>query len=123
MPKKIIVDTSSILYSVSKGRDLFATIRESMPDYRAVISRGVVRELQKMGSTRRKESRDARMALEMTKDPGISIMADLGYVDSWILKEATSTKGIVCTNDSELKKKLHLRGITVLSVGRDGRLR
>lgn len=119
----IILDTSSILFSMAKRKDILAMIHEKLPSYEILISKGVIKELERLASTSKRNSRDARAALQLLQSAEVGISSDNGYVDKWIIREAAAKGLPVCTNDSLLRKALVSKGISVITVGKDGRLR
>jgi rRNA-processing protein FCF1 len=121
--KRIIVDTSSILFGLSKKIDVFEAVTDQMPDYEPIISTGIIAELEKLASTKRKNSRDAKIALMLIKAAEPEIIKDKTPVDKWIIDEAADTGAYVCTNDSRLRGQLKNRHINVLTLSISGRFR
>ncbi len=119
----IILDTSSIIFSLSNHFDPFAYVRDNMPTYRILISSGVVTELGKLGSGRKKEKKYANVALALLGRYDLSIAKSPLPVDRWIVKEAISRHCLVCTNDIKLKESLRDKGVNTVSVARNGSLR
>ena len=119
--ERVIVDSSSILFALSNKVDLFEKIAGRFPDLRACVPSGVVRELGEIANGRRRESTHARIGLEIIGKSGIEIIRSSGYVDDWIVKNSRKTD-IVCTNDTELRRRLKARGIIATSISRGGRL-
>lgn len=93
------------------------------PEYEIVLSQGVLVELERLSKTAKKNSRDARTALLLLKNSDFSIEDDSSHVDKWILGRAIAGSSTVCTNDAKLKAALRSKGIAVVSLAVDGRLR
>ncbi len=121
--REIIIDTSAMLFGLANRKDAFRSAEEQYPDCVALVSRGVIRELEGLSSGRGRKAGDARTALLILKSRRVKIDKDTGMVDDWIFARATGTGAMVCTNDSELARKLCREGIGVVRMGRDGRLR
>ncbi len=121
--RKIIIDTSSILFAMSQKKEIFEMVRESYPEYEPVISRGVVKELQKLAATRKKNAKDAAAALAALGNRHITTLPNSSYVDEWIISESSKNGSAVCSNDAELRRRLRLLGIKVVAVVVGGRFR
>lgn len=121
--KLAILDTSSILFGLSNNIDPFERLRESFPDYKIVVSQGIVRELAEMSGSRKRQKVQAKIGLALIKKNLITVLKGDEYVDSWILGNVGRWECIVCTNDVRLKAKLKSRGVKVLSLSRGGMLR
>ena len=124
MPARyIIIDTSSIIFGLSNGKDVFKAVREQKYGYAAMVSEGIMRELENIKSKGGRYGRYAGPATALIARYGIRISADSSPVDSWILEEAWRNGYAVCTNDSELKRRLRAVGVRAFSIARSGRLR
>lgn len=121
--KQIILDTSSILFAISQRKDVFEALLEEYPGCEIILSKGIVMELQKLASTKKRNARDARTALLMLKHKNFTTRKSEAHVDKWILEEAMETGAAVCTNDTKLREKLRAVGVNVVSIGLGGRLR
>ncbi len=117
----IIIDTSSILFGLSNKVDAFKKVEEQL-NLSPIISKGVLNELTEISKSRKSASKYAKVALLLIERHGIRTEENDAYVDKWILSSAKAF-GSVCTNDTNLKKALRARGITVYSISRDGILR
>mgnify|MGYP001626411837 CR=1 FL=1 len=118
--QKILVDTSSIVFSFSNKKDIFDELKEM--GFVPVISQGVVSELEKLANSRRRPSAGAGAALLAIRGKGIETDKDRRMPDIWLLSSAS--KGVyICTNDRRLKQRLEKKLAKVVSVGRDGKLR
>ncbi len=121
--KEVLVDTSSILFGFASKRNVFEALEESMPEYVQVISRGVVRELEKFSNSRLKRRPEATVALAYITRSDLHIDDSSEHVDSWIEKRAERKRSAVCTNDIKLKRGLKAAGVEVFSIARSGRIR
>ena len=118
---RIIVDTSSILFALSNKVDIFNAIKEDL-GLDPVISRGVVKELQKFSESSKGSSRYAKVALQLIDKYGIKTDPDSDYVDNWILSKAKDMDN-VCTNDTKLRNALRGKGVKVYVISRSGEFR
>lgn len=121
--QELILDTSSIVFAAGNGTDVFAAIEEQMPGSAILLSKGVVRELNRISASKSRSGKAAALALQMLRQHKIHVLDDNSYVDSWIVREGSARKCAVCTNDKELKKKLRGAGVRVVSVSAKGILR
>ncbi|MEM0087006.1 MAG: hypothetical protein QW774_01340 [Candidatus Micrarchaeaceae archaeon] len=121
--KVIIVDTSSMIFGIRNGIDIFDVLMSNFPGYKIIISKGILRELDGFSKSTRQISKYARLVLARISSSGITVDSDSGYADSWILRIAPEYSAIVCTNDIALKRKLEANGVKVLSISRKGLLR
>jgi rRNA-processing protein FCF1 len=119
---RLILDTSSILFAISRKVDVFSAAEEQL-DAVAIVSSGVLRELKGIASGRTKESSAARIALEMIGARRVEVVKDDGKVDLWVLRAGSAPGVYVCTNDIKLKRELRARGKRALSVSENGVLR
>ncbi len=120
--EELIIDTSSILFSLANGSDILDEI-ESANEYYPIISRGVILELEKFADSKTKLKPFAVVAINSIKKHKIRIDESKVYVDKWILSVSERKKYTVCTNDIKLKKELRNMGIHTLSVTKTGTLR
>ncbi len=118
----IIVDTSSILFGFSNHVDVFEKIEWEFPECVALISKGVITELEK-SSKSRKQAAYAKAALLAVERHKLEISRSTGYVDDWIASESAKRRCLVCTNDIGLKARLKRTGIGTVSLSMNGRLR
>lgn len=121
--KCIIVDTSSVIFGLSNKVNVFESIKEHMPEYRIIISKGITKELKKIAQGGTKNRKFGKIALILLKQYNLEAVSDYSYPDNFILREAVFRKCAVCTNDVVLKRKLRSEGIKTLSIGRNGLLR
>ncbi len=120
----MIIDTSSILFSISNKKDIFAAAENSFPGTTIIISKGIMREISRHAKGRGKIAGPAGFAvLIIGQKTGLHIEKDAGYVDAWIVREWRKRHCIVCTNDRKLKKELSDEGAHVVSFTRAGTFR
>ncbi|MGC8537596.1 MAG: DUF188 domain-containing protein [Candidatus Micrarchaeia archaeon] len=119
---KVIVDTSSILYGFEYRKDVFDAIENRLGRYEAVISRGVLRELDKMGTNKGRKGAAARAALNALKAKNIKVDSTITYVDRWISKNAQADGAAVVTNDSGLAARLLAEGVRVFKMSKSGKI-
>jgi rRNA-processing protein FCF1 len=117
----IIVDTSSILFGLSKKIDVFESI-EGQLALKPVISKGVLRELLSISQKKGAYRKYAAAALALIEKRKPEIDGDTGYVDGWIASSARKY-GSVCTNDTKLKRILNAVGIKTYSIAIGGKLK
>lgn len=120
--KKVIVDTSAILYGFDYRKDVFDAIENTLGRHETIVSLGVFRELEGIGSNRGKRGATARAALKALKVKNINVDSTITYVDRWISKSALSEGADVVTNDSGLAAKLASEGIRVFKMSKSGKI-
>ena len=121
--KFIIVDTSSIIFGLSKKHDVFSALEERFPGYPLLISQGIMNEINGIAGGNGRYAKYAKAALEIiNRNKRIEISRSMVYPDSWILANFSKAKA-VCTNDIALKRELRKKGAAVLSMAINGKLR
>ena len=118
---RIIIDTSSILFALSKKVDVFESARAELA-MSPLVSRGILNELSRMSNGSGKKARDANVALALIKTHKVEVNPDSAYADSWILSQASSGMA-VCTNDTALRRSLRLKGASVYTISEGGKFR
>ncbi|MDE1870957.1 MAG: hypothetical protein KGI06_01830 [Candidatus Micrarchaeota archaeon] len=122
--KRVIIDTSSILYGFSYNRNIFETLKSAFPEYRQLVSRGIINELTRLSANRGAKGLRARVALLELKAKKINVDNISTYPDKWILNTAPKRKGtMVVTNDTVLARKLARSRVKVLKVSKSGLLK
>lgn len=119
----LILDTSSIIFSLTNNKDPFQAAREKPPYYFPVVSEGILRELQAIKARHEKFSKYASAALLLIPLSNVEIVKDMSPVDGWIASYAKKAGYAVCTNDIALKKVLKKAKIRAFSMTRSGTLR
>ena len=118
---KIIIDTSSILFALSKKIDIFESARIELAMV-PLVSKGIVNELSRMSKGSGRKAKDAKVAIAMVKSHKVAINPNSTYVDDWILSQA-GTGTAVCTNDTDLRNNLRLKGAVVYTISEGGKFR
>jgi rRNA-processing protein FCF1 len=119
--RKIILDTSSIVFAFSNKHDIFSLVEERL-ESQPVISEGIIAELKKLSLRRSKEGNGARFALQVIEKHKIETLNNNQKVDDFLVKVGMEGMS-VCTNDVGLKNRLKSRGIRPLSISKSGVLR
>ncbi len=121
--RSIIVDTSSIIFGLSKKHDVFGKLAERFPGYGISISQGIMNEIKGIAGGSGRYSKSAKVALELIKkNKSIEIDGSRKYPDDWMVDKASEDM-IICTNDTALKKRLREKGAAVISISINGILR
>ncbi len=121
--KKIILDTSSIIFSLSRNHDVFELLLDRFPGSEIHLSNGIINEINGIAGSRTRYSKSAKAALALIKrNKHVVISSSREYPDNWIMNSA-SEETLVCTNDTALKKALKKRKVQVLGVSLSGMLR
>ena len=121
--KFVIVDTSSIIFGLSKKHDVFSALEEHFPGYSLLIPQGIMNEIKGIASGNGRYAKYAKAALEVIKrNNKIEVSRSMSYPDSWILASSSKAEA-VCTNDMALKRELRKKGAQVLSMAINGKLR
>jgi len=118
---KIPLDTSSIVFALQNGIDIFLAFGEQL-DAIPIISNGVIRELRNLSLRRTKQGNAARLAAQLIELHRVAIASDKRSFDEWVLAPSMGFEQ-VCTNDLALKKGLRIKGIKVISVSKKGILK
>ncbi|MCL5430530.1 MAG: hypothetical protein M1504_03580 [Candidatus Marsarchaeota archaeon] len=120
----VIIDTSSILFGFKYRKDVFDIARYKLTGSKLMISRGVLRELNRLSQNKGKKGATARAALLTIKYKKIEIDNNNAVVDKWILSVARKLAGpVVITNDTELSMRLKALDVKCLKLTRDGLLK
>lgn len=119
--RKIPLDTSSIVFALQNGVDIFFVFNEHL-NAAPVISAGVIRELSNLSYKKTKQGKAARLALQLIQHHRIEIAKDSRSFDDWVMDHSAGFEQ-VCTNDLALKKGLRIKGIKVISVSKKGILK
>ena len=119
----IVVDTSSIIFGLSKKHDVFSALEERFPGYTMLISQGILNEIKGIAGGNGRYAKYAKAALEIiNRNKRIEINRSMAYPDSWILASSSKAEA-VCTNDIALKRELRKKGAAGLSRAINGKLR
>jgi rRNA-processing protein FCF1 len=122
--KRVIIDTSSILFGFTYNRNVFERAKEQFSGYKLTVSRGIIKELTKFSNTNGAKGIRARVALLELKAKKINVDNISVYPDKYILDSASRDRNcIVITNDTILAKKLSLINVKVYKISKSGILK
>ncbi len=124
-PRPVVLDTNFLLvpfrFKIDIIRELDYLIDKS---HRFVIASGTLTELRRIAKSVGKDGMAARLALKLVaamKDK-MEVARSKGHVDDWIAAYAAENRAIVCTNDSELRRRLRALDIKVVAMKSKSRL-
>lgn len=115
---KVLLDTNALMIPVQFGIDLFGNLREILGSFEPVTVPGVVSELKGISRGKGRDSAAARVGLIIAEQCTLvdtDVRRDLD-ADEQIVLYAAATGSVVVTNDQELRKTLHRRGVDVISM-------
>jgi rRNA-processing protein FCF1 len=115
---KVLLDTNALMIPVQFGIDLFGNLREILGSFEPVTVPGVVSELKGISRGKGRDSAAARVGLIIAEQCTLvdtDVRRDLD-ADEQIVQYAAATGSVVVTNDQELRKTLHRRGVDVISM-------
>lgn len=115
---KVLLDTNALMIPVQFGIDLFGNLREILGSFEPVTVPGVILELKGISRGRGTDSAAARVGLIIAEQCTLvdtEVHRDLD-ADEQIVQYAAATGSVVVTNDQELRKTLHRRGVDVISM-------
>ena len=112
--KTVILDSSAILMSFEFSIDLEKELTRLLGMYRIVIPSPIVRELEFLSERRNGEKKSKAKASLKLIEKYDTIDVDEKDGDSSIVKLANKTKGIVVTNDRELRNRLKELNLSVI---------
>ncbi|RLJ06828.1 MAG: DNA-binding protein [Candidatus Aenigmatarchaeota archaeon] len=109
---KFLLDTNFLMIPGKFKVDVFEELKKfGKPEFFTLSS--VVKELENLSSGKGKNSKYARIGLQLLEKNNVKIIASDGETDNEILK--TAEQGfVVCTQDKELRKRLVSNGIKVV---------
>jgi len=119
MPRAIVIDTNFLLLPFKFKIDILRELDYLVDvSHHFVISSMTLSELGKIGKRIGKDGMAARLALKMVEanKARIEVIQSTRYVDAWIANYAQVNRAIVCTNDSELRRKLRALDIKVVAM-------
>ena len=95
--------------------DIFSELIRIFPEKNElIVCSETINELKRIASGHSKDAAGARLALLFVKEKDINIEnSNNTKVDDWIVSRATRDKLVVCTNDSQLRKRLRNIAIVV----------
>lgn len=118
-PRPIVIDTNFLLipfrYRIDILRELDYMVEAS---HVFVVSSRTLTELKKIGKKIGKDGMAARLALKLVEANAarIDTVESEEHVDDWIVRFAKANRAIVCTNDSELRRRLRAAKIKVVTM-------
>ncbi|MEM0372630.1 MAG: hypothetical protein QXO69_02195 [archaeon] len=95
----IVMDTNALMIPGKFGLDVIEEAKRIVPNAEFVAVESTVRELENIGD------KNARLALQIIEKNKMRVEKVPGETDCAVITYAQSNKGIVFTNDSEMKKK------------------
>jgi len=110
--KTVILDSCAILSFFEFSVDWQNELGSLLGAYRLVVPTAVVQELRIL-ATRSRGGKKATAALKLVEKYE-TIDADAKSADEALVTVAEKTKGIVVTNDAELRKRLKKNGLSVI---------
>ena len=117
--RSVVIDTNFLLvpfrYRIDIIRELDYLVEAN---HRFVVAPKTVTELETLGKRIGKHGMGARLALKLIEAnrAKIDVIPSRGYVDAWIVRYAKAERAIVCTNDSELRRRLRAHDIKVITL-------
>jgi len=103
----VVLDTNFVTLPAQFGVDIFCEISEKIPGARLVTVSQVVDELKRL-------DKKGRVGLSLIKKFGVKVVKKEGGTDDALLELADENKGVLCTNDKELKKRALEKKIAVM---------
>ncbi len=120
MTRKVIIDTNGLMIPGQFGVDIFSELKRLGFDS-CVVPRASVRELEKIYSQGHGKDRvAAKIALSLLDQ--CTVIEKEGYADDIIAEMAIDAGAACLTNDTELKKRLCSKGVTIIHLRERTRL-
>ena len=110
--KTVILDSSAILMFFEFSLDWEEELSRLLGAYTVVVPTAVINELRRL-AIRRAGGKKAAAALQLIQNYE-TVESDVAYADDAILSIASKTKGVVVTNDAELRRRLQKQGNSVI---------
>jgi rRNA-processing protein FCF1 len=112
MTRKVIIDTNGLMIPGQFGVDIFSELKRLGFDT-YLVPRASVKELEKLYSEARgRDKAAAKIALSLLDR--CTVIEKNGFVDDIIMDMAAGKDAAVLTNDTELKKRLCSKGVTIV---------
>jgi rRNA-processing protein FCF1 len=112
MTRKVIIDTNGLMIPGQFGVDIFSELKRLGFDT-YLVPRASVKELEKLYSEARgRDKAAAKIALSLLDR--CTVIEKNGFVDDIIMDMAAGKDVAVLTNDTELKKRLCSKGVTIV---------
>lgn len=109
MKRLVVLDTSFLLAPFQLKIDVMRELDYLLEgEFDLVVSTGVLAELKKLSKNAGKEGAAARVGLKIldARKPAVTIVQGEGPVDDWIVEFCRKNRGIACTVDKKLAKRL-----------------
>ncbi len=94
----VVLDTNFLTLPAQFKIDIFSEIKDRIPDAEFTTVHQVEKELERLGN-------DGKVSLAMLKKFNVRIVSEGGETDDALLSLALRNKGMLCTNDRDLKKR------------------
>ncbi len=113
--KKIILDTNMLLVPTQFNVNIFEEIEKIVEgQYQLIVLDSIIKELEKIAGTQKKDSSAAKVALQLIKNRNIRVIkAHEKSTDKSII-EMVDDDTIVATNDKALKERLKKRNVKII---------
>ncbi len=112
MTRKVIIDTNGLMIPGQFGVDIFSELKRLGFDT-YLVPGASVKELEKLYSEARgRDKAAAKIALSLLDR--CTVIEKNGFVDDIIVDMAAGKDTAVFTNDTELKKRLCSKGVTIV---------
>ncbi len=121
----IIIDTNFLLlpfrYKINIIKELDRLVEKN---HQLVISSRTMGELRMIGRRIGKDGMAARLAIKMIEaaGKGFTVVENSDIVDDWIVSYASENNAMVCTNDSELRRRLKAMKLKVITMKSKSRI-
>ncbi|RKY43454.1 MAG: DNA-binding protein [Candidatus Omnitrophota bacterium] len=110
---KFLLDTNFLMIPGKFKVDVFEELKKfGKPEFFTLSS--VVKELENLSSGKGKNSKYARIGLQLLEKNKVKILSAAKDVDSEILNFAEKQEFVICTLDKELKNRAVSKGIKVV---------
>jgi len=112
----VILDTSVLMSIFEKRFDLIEDIELEVGRAKIVVPESVLKELEKLASSRGSRSRKAKAVLDLIESKGFETVRSMDWdVDNDVILLAKNLKGIVATLDKDLIKRLKEESVEVMT--------
>ncbi len=121
--KKVIIDTNFFVLISEKNIDIFREIQELViGEYELVITSKILSELKHIAKTNTNAKFGLNILNTKINSGEIKLIENFQHPDDFILIFIKNNEVIVCTNDSDLRKKVKKMGAKVISLKGNRRL-
>lgn len=119
---EVILDTNFFLLPYSNGIDIIGEIKGLLSDNSTfIVSTQIIKELNNLNNPG--VSLGLQVLNKLIDSGEIKVIESNVFVDDWIVKYVTpKTNVIVCTNDSNLRKRIKPKGGRIISLRTNRRL-